>query len=245
MARHVKDLRLALEVMSGPDARDPWWTPAPLVGPSQNKPIKVAVTTNPGKGGVVDSVAAGILKAAEVLSDSGYEVEEVEPPAIAEAKNLWVQLTAADIRETRLAAIKEFACPDILTFLDYFLESEPKLNLKSYIQALGKRLGVARKWTQFAEKYHLVLGPVSTNPPFSVGYDIAGKTEVQNIINSMRLTVTVNLLGLPSVAVPVGIAGGVPQGVQLIGPRYREDLCLDAAEVIENQLGKFTPIDPI
>jgi amidase len=61
----------------------------------------------------------------------------------------------------------------------------------------------------------------------------------------MRLTVTINLLGLPSVAVPVGIADGVPQGVQIIGNRYREDLCLDAAEEIESHLGVFTPIDPI
>jgi amidase len=60
----------------------------------------------------------------------------------------------------------------------------------------------------------------------------------------MRLTVAVNNLGLPAVAVPVGIANGLPQGVQVIGPRYREDLCLAAAEAIEEQLGVITPIDP-
>jgi amidase len=32
--------------------------------------------------------------------------------------------------------------------------------------------------------------------------------------------------------------------VQVIGPRYREDLCLDAAEAIEDQVGIITPIDP-
>jgi amidase len=37
----------------------------------------------------------------------------------------------------------------------------------------------------------------------------------------------------------------LPQGVQLIGPRYREDLCLDAAQAIEDRLGVLTPIDPI
>jgi len=60
----------------------------------------------------------------------------------------------------------------------------------------------------------------------------------------MRLVVSVNLLGLPSVAVPVGLADGIPQGVQIIGPRYREDLCLDAAEAIERQVDVLTPIDP-
>ena len=54
----------------------------------------------------------------------------------------------------------------------------------------------------------------------------------------------VNLLGLPAVAVPTGVIGGLPQGVQLIGDRFREDLCLDAAEAIERALGTLTPIDP-
>jgi hypothetical protein len=39
---------------------------------------------------------------------------------------------------------------------------------------------------------------------------------------SMRLVVAMNLLGLPTAAVPVGVANGLPQGVQLIGPMYRE-----------------------
>ena len=43
---------------------------------------------------------------------------------------------------------------------------------------------------------------------------------------------------------PVGVANGLPQAVQIIGDRYREDLCLDAAEAIEARLGVITPIDP-
>jgi amidase len=43
----------------------------------------------------------------------------------------------------------------------------------------------------------------------------------------------------------VGVANGLPQGVQLIGPMYREDLCLDAAEAVEGALGVLTPVDPV
>jgi amidase len=52
------------------------------------------------------------------------------------------------------------------------------------------------------------------------------------------------VLGLPAAAVPVGLAGGLPQGVQLIGPRWGEDLCLDAAATVEAAAGTLTPIDP-
>jgi amidase len=43
----------------------------------------------------------------------------------------------------------------------------------------------------------------------------------------------------------VGASGGLPQGVQIIGPRYREDLCLYAAQAIEDRFGILTPIDPV
>jgi amidase len=32
--------------------------------------------------------------------------------------------------------------------------------------------------------------------------------------------------------------------VQVIGPRYREDLCLDGAAALEDRVGIITPIDP-
>jgi len=74
---------------------------------------------------------------------------------------------------------------------------------------------------------------VCTQQPFPIGSDLEGADGVRAITDSMRVTVAVNNLGLPAVAVPVGVANGLPQGVQVIGPRYREDLCLDAGEAIE------------
>jgi len=52
------------------------------------------------------------------------------------------------------------------------------------------------------------------------------------------------VVGLPCVAVPTGVSENVPFGVQLVAGRFREDLCLDAAEAIETRAGLLTPIDP-
>ena len=77
-----------------------------------------------------------------------------------------------------------------------------------------------------------------------MGFDTTTAARAAEAAQAQRLLVAVNLLGLPAVAVPAGRAAGVPLGVQVIASRYREDLALDAAEVIEARHGLPTPIDP-
>jgi len=74
---------------------------------------------------------------------------------------------------------------------------------------------------------------------WTVGDDVERPSKVAA---AMRMVVPVNLLGLPSCAVPVGCDDGLPQGVQLIGARFREDLVLDAAQAIEDRAPILTPI---
>jgi amidase len=40
------------------------------------------------------------------------------------------------------------------------------------------------------------------------------------------------------------VVDGLPSGVQIVGRAFREDLCLDAAQAIEDRLGVLTPVDP-
>jgi amidase len=101
------------------------------------------------------------------------------------------------------------------------------------------QLGAA--WGEFLDEYPIVLSPVSCERPWLVGDDI---TRVAEIATSMRMVLPVNILGLPGCAVPVGADDGLPQGVQLIGGRFREDLLLDAAQAIENRAPVLTPIQP-
>lgn len=68
--------------------------------------------------------------------------------------------------------------------------------------------------------------------------------ECGHFVRSIALTEICNLLGLRSVVVPVQLIDGLPQVVQIIGPRYGEELCFDAAEAIEQHRGALAPIDP-
>jgi amidase len=245
MARHVRDLRLGLAAMSGPDARDPWWTPAPLPEHAPAGRRRVAVTTNPGGIGVDPDIAAGVQRAARALAEAGYEVVEVEPPSVAEAGGLWLYLVCAELRTLMVPGIQPLLGAGARTFLDLVLGAVPPADLAGYMGALSVRNTHARNWSQFFSEYDLVLGPVCTMQPFELDFDLASGENTLQVAAALGLVVTCNLLGLPAAVVPVGVANGLPQGVQLIGARYQEAACLDAAEAIEAALGVVTPIDPV
>ena len=244
MARRVADLRLALAALARPEPRDPRWTPAPLDGPPEEQLPRVAFVSDPGGLGVEEQVAAGVRRAAEALADAGYAVEEREPPLVREAAGVWARLADAELRSGLSAELLANCGAEARRFIELTTGASPEPDLRGYLEAHGERFRHAREWSLFLEAYPLILGPVSTAAPFVVGHDIEGGAQALGVRDSMRLTVIANLLGLPAVAVPAGLAAGLPQGVQLIGRRYREDHCLAAAQAIEDRLGVMTPIEP-
>lgn len=245
MARRVGDLRAALHCMSGADFRDPWWMPAPLEWPAGDGPGRVAVCIDPAGHGVDPDVTVAVERAAEALADAGYTVEEIEPPGFARAVEIYFQI----ILEHGQAApgpvpMEEIVSKDYLRFQEAYRHSFGIACGERSPDSFGERVFLAREWSEFLEGDRLLLGPVAAMQPFEVGFDLAGEDEALSWLRAVRTIVVVNLFGLPSVAVPTGVADGLPQGVQVIGPRFREDLCLDAGEAIEERLGIITPIDP-
>jgi amidase len=222
----VADLRLALEVMSAPSPRDPWQVPAPLGGP----PLARRVTVVPAPD-AHPQIRRALDEAADALAAAGYEVAEGDPPDGAE---LWVTILADEIRAA-WPLLAPVAGPEATRFVEAVLANVPGPDGGRYMHALSERQAIARAWSELQAERPLVLAPVCTQPPFAVGDDLAGPEAAAALVGRMRAVVTVNLLGLPAVAI---------HGVQLIGPRLREDACLDAAEGIETAYGAPAPVDP-
>jgi amidase len=244
LARRVADVRLGLAAMASRDPRDPWWAGVPLDGPALGRPIRVALTVDPGRQGVHRAVAGAVRAAGLALAEAGYAVEEVEPPAVDRVAANWATIVFNEMRHMTLPYIQKYGGDDLNRCTELILEGTPDVDVDRYMRALAERTRHIREWMVFMERYALVVGPVSTEPPFEVGFDVKDAETTARVLRAQRLLVAVNLLGLPAVSVPCGLTDAVPLGVQVIGGRYREDLCLDAAEVIEARHGLPTPIDP-
>ena len=242
MARRVADLKTAFEVMAGPSWRDPWSVPAPLYGPELEKPLRVALVIDPAGGGIATQVRDGVRKAGATLEEAGYVVDEVEPPRIAEAAATAIAMLNTPEFRSILPMLSVFPAATE-RFLSEFYTAAGEQDAVGSMQVFITRHALMRAWGEFQRTYPLIVGPICTEIPFKVGTDLADGV-VAETIHNMRMAIAVNALGLPAVALPVGIADGLPQAVQVIGPRYREDVCLDAAQSLEDRLGILTPIDP-
>ena len=92
----------------------------------------------------------------------------------------------------------------------------------------------------FKAGVHAMLTPATPSAAFGLG-EKGGADPVEMYLNDV-FTVTVNMAGLPGIAVPAGLdAQDLPLGLQLIGRPFDEETLFSLASVIEQAAGPFTP----
>ena len=247
MARRVADVRLGLRVLIGAHPRDPWSIDAPFEGRALGRPIRVAVIAEPPGGSTHPMVAATVRRAAQALADAGYDVEDACPPRYAAAIGCWARLLLGDF-ESVFGPLSQMMGANAVALVNNFRRAVPPLaDAVTWSNLMVERDGIARAWSLFMAERPLLLSPTWTQLPFEHGFDAATPEGTAASAELMRPVVPANLLGLPSACVPAGRdePTGLPIGVLVTGPRFREDLCLEAAEAIEARLGVATPIDPV
>ena len=116
LARTIGDLRIALAAMSGFDARDPWWVPAPLEGPP--RPKRAALCLNPDGLDPVPEVKAAVADAGKRLERAGWTVEEIATtPPLREAMDWQTKFWLGDNYEAQLEAAEREGDPGALACL--------------------------------------------------------------------------------------------------------------------------------
>ncbi|MGW6915326.1 amidase [Kitasatospora sp. NPDC054939] len=244
LARSVADLRLAFEILAGTDPRDPRAVPAPLDGEPLPGPVTVAVVADPGGRGVHPTVRAALATAADALRDAGYDVREVaDVPRLDETLAAYDLLTVTEFAPA-WPAVRGLLGPGGDRYLAPVMERTAPATSAEVMTLMGTWLGIRRAWAEFLDTYPLVLGPVFTEPPVAPGLESRDAASRDRVASAMRLCTATSFAGLPAVAVPTGLAGGLPVGVQLVARPFREDLALAAAQCLESRLPPLTPVTP-
>ncbi|WP_460451608.1 Asp-tRNA(Asn)/Glu-tRNA(Gln) amidotransferase subunit GatA [Alsobacter sp. SYSU BS001988] len=107
-----------------------------------------------------------------------------------------------------------------------------------YVKAQKIRTLIKRDFEEvYGQGVHAILTPATPSAAFGIG-EKGGADPVEMYLNDV-FTVTVNMAGLPGIAVPAGLSSeGLPLGLQLIGRPFDEETLFSVAEVIEQAAGR-------
>ncbi len=110
-----------------------------------------------------------------------------------------------------------------------------------YVRAQKIRTLIKRDFEEcFAKGIHAMLTPATPSAAFGLG-EKGGADPIEMYLNDV-FTVTVNMAGLPGIAVPAGLDGqGLPLALQLIGRPFDEETLFSLGQVIEDSAGRFSP----
>jgi aspartyl-tRNA(Asn)/glutamyl-tRNA(Gln) amidotransferase subunit A len=111
-----------------------------------------------------------------------------------------------------------------------------------YVQAQKVRTLIKKDFEDvFAAGVEAILTPATPSAAFGIADQDMNADPVKMYLNDI-FTVTVNMAGLPGIAVPAGLDGrGLPLGLQLIGRPFEEETLFRTAAIIEKAAGRFEP----
>ena len=242
IARSIDDLELALSVMSAPDPRDPGYVPVPLAGNSFNR--RAGYTLAPDGMPATDDVAAAIQDAANKLEAAGWTVEEVDCPPMRPGAEINACLWMAETQFAASELMEKEADPEAQFVFRQMREDAGDVDLTGVMKALQKRAALIREWEIFSQTYPVFLCPVSGQLPFDQQQDVLSEEAFKEVLEAQLTQRALPAMGMPALSVATGTVRDKPVGVQLVGPRFREDILLSAGRDIEKASEPVNVVTP-
>jgi aspartyl-tRNA(Asn)/glutamyl-tRNA(Gln) amidotransferase subunit A len=259
----VFDASLLLEVVSGHDIRD-------TTSVEKSVPNYRDATAQSIEGMVVGipseyfpdeldpSVRATLDEACERLVDAGARVQPISLPHTEFAIPCYYILATAEASSnlarydgvrfgTRLPSDGLDQMYE-LTRGHFGSEVQRRIILGTYVLSAGyydayyataqkARARIAQDFKTAFQEVDIIFTPTSPTPAFPLGERLF---EPLAMYLSDVFTVPANLVGIPGISVPIGMAGGLPLGGQLLGPWWSESRLIAAASALESSYGDNT-----
>ena len=243
LARSIKDLELALKVMSKENYDDPWWTPLPFSLPMPEKKIALLKKI---EGLKIDPIISAELDlVAKRLEDSGWVIEEPKAPNFLEAAKFQATLWLGEFRRTGGEAITKENDPDSNFIYSQMSRRCPDTSLEKFMDSLQQRARISREWNKFFDQYPIILCPITGDVPFPDLKDLESEESFDLVFDSMLPQIAPPYMGLPGLSFATSqTKQKIPLGVQFISRKFREDLLLNVGYDLENYYPKIEPVLP-
>lgn len=242
LARSVEDIRRAMAVFARPDPRDIWQVPMPEI--ADPGPCRVALLAEHGDCAIDPAVTQAIRRAAEILSDRGYVIEEIPIPSLIEAADLWRVIMVNEMRIGLGPLIEQNGDAAMQYAYNALASGVPELSKAEFLTTFAQRSRLLRQWQLLFTTHPLVLTANAWQRPLAVGADLKTGDNFDSYYRELSPTTALPILGLPGMTVPVIDGPGFPLGVQLIAGRFAENRLYAAAAAIEQANGRLAPVTP-
>lgn len=228
MARDVADLELTLDVLAGPTELSAvgWRLELPPPRASSLSELRLATWLDDADYPVESDVGAALQAAVAALSDAGARLVDAKPP-----------VTLAE-----LVGLHQ-------VLLYPLMDPTSTLSHRQWMSAHERRELLRAKMADYFRDVDALLMPITVVP--AVKHDhhepfierlIPFGNENRSYFDLFGWVGLATVAYLPATAVPVGrTAGGLPVGVQVVGPFLEDRTTLTVARHIERLLGGFTP----
>ncbi|MFN8016839.1 MAG: amidase [Acidimicrobiales bacterium] len=239
-ARSVRDVARWYDVASGYDMRDPYSLPRidgweRDLGTFDLRGKRVAIAPTLGAAVVRDEVQQRVVAAAEALArDAGLVVVDLDV-ALPTIDAEWALGNMAGLYEDLRGRWPE--CKDQLTKqIAFGVEfAEGVVSLDTVAKGEASRTRANEAMAALFDEVDFVI--CATNPDVAFPAEVAMNTRVgdQKVApgNNGALTIPANIVGNPSISVPVEPLDGLPVGMQIMGRHHEDQLLLDLAALVE------------
>lgn len=227
LAKNVEDLNLLLNIISGVDNIDPYVYPVPLQDYKKIdfKKLRMAFFVDNGLIKPSDETIQAVTNSIKTISSAGLQIDEDIPAGIQEASAFRGYLRTGDWIKRML---DQYGTTKTMLAVDM-----PNPPTSEYALLVEKIDNFRSSMLSFWNKYDVLICPVSPlpAPELDVTWDVP---------LYFSYVTPFNTTGWPSVVVRAGTsAEGLPIGVQIVAPPWREDICLAVGKFLETELGPW------
>lgn len=230
----VEDVRLLLGIEAGPTPGDPTalpqWDPGPPTPPARVLAAPRWTEWGPLPGEVRALFDDAVTRFEALV---GLEAGELDPAAIFSAGNPDLDWFTICTPEHVHALGREFVKANLERMSPstaQFMEQGLRVTIEEYMASRRRRFGYVRRLDELLGPDGILVMPTNAAAGWTPDGRMPGAPE-PGVPAEVYNTAVQNVTGHPAISLPAGVtAAGVPFGLQVTGPRFRDDILLDVAE---------------